>query len=97
LRQLLAHTAGLPDYWNDGPFGEDGLNDFQRDYVADPDRVFEPRGLIAYAKGLTPIARPGTQHHYSDTGYVLVGLVIEALAGVPYHKAMRDRVFTPLG
>jgi len=97
LRQLLAHTAGLPDYWNDGPFGADGLNDFQRDYIADPDRVFQPRELIAYAKNLMPIGRPGIRHHYSDTGYVLVGLMIEALAGAPYHEVMRDRIFTPLG
>jgi D-alanyl-D-alanine carboxypeptidase len=98
LRQLLAHTAGLPDYWNDGPFDpDDGLNDFQRDYLDDPDRVFEPRELIAYAKLLAPIAAPGDGFHYSDTGYVVVGLVIEALAGAPYHQAMRDRILAPLG
>jgi D-alanyl-D-alanine carboxypeptidase len=97
LRQLLAHTAGLPDYWNDGPFGSDGLNDFQRDYLDDPERVFEPRELIAYAKLLAPIARPGVGHHYSDTGYVLVGLMIEALGGAPYHQVMRDRILAPLG
>jgi D-alanyl-D-alanine carboxypeptidase len=97
LRQLLAHTAGLPDYWNDGPFGPDGLNDFQRDYLDDPDRVFAPRELIAYAKRLAPIARPDVRYHYCDTGYVLAGLVIEALGGAPFHQVMRDRILAPLG
>jgi D-alanyl-D-alanine carboxypeptidase len=97
LRQVLSHTAGLPDYWNDGPFGDDDQNPFQRDYNDDLDRTFEPRELIAYAKDLDPIAKPGATYHYSDTGYVLIGLVIEALAGKPYHQVMRDRILTPLG
>ncbi|HTL35663.1 MAG TPA: serine hydrolase domain-containing protein, partial [Kofleriaceae bacterium] len=97
LRQLMHHTAGLPDYWNDGPFGSDGMNAFQRAYVADPDRMFEPRELVEYARHLTPIALPGTKHHYTDTGYVLLGLVIEQLAGKPYHQVMRERILTPLG
>jgi D-alanyl-D-alanine carboxypeptidase len=97
LRQLLHHTAGLPDYWNDGPFGDDDENVFQRAYNADDDRLFEPREVLAYARQLTPIARPGGAHHYSDTGYVLVGLVAEALGGKPYHQLLRERIFAPLG
>lgn len=97
LHQLLQHTAGLPDYWNDGPFDRNDENVFQRAYNADEDRLFQPRELLAYARQLTPITRPGTAHHYSDTGYVLLGLVAEALGGKPYHELLRERIFLPLG
>jgi D-alanyl-D-alanine carboxypeptidase len=97
LRQLLQHTAGLPDYWNDGPFDDNDENVFQRAYNADEDRLFQPRELLAYARQLTPIARPGVEHHYSDTGYVLAGLIAEALGGKPYHVLLRERIFTKLG
>jgi D-alanyl-D-alanine carboxypeptidase len=97
LRQLLQHTAGLPDYWNDGPFDGNQENVFQRAYNADDNRMFQPREVIAYARQLTPIGRPGVAHHYSDTGYVLLGLVVEALGGKPYHQLLRERIFTPLG
>jgi CubicO group peptidase (beta-lactamase class C family) len=54
IRQLLQHTAGLPDYWNDGPFDDNDENVFQRAYNADDDRLFEPREVLAYARQLTP-------------------------------------------
>jgi D-alanyl-D-alanine carboxypeptidase len=94
LHQLLQHTAGLPDYWNDGPFDRNDENVFQRAYNADDNRLFQPRELLAYARQLTPISRPGVMHHYSDTGYVLVALVTEALGGKPYHQLLRERIFT---
>jgi D-alanyl-D-alanine carboxypeptidase len=97
IRQLLAHRAGLPDYWNDGPFGADGLNDFQRVYVADDQHVFTPDEVLAYARTLAPIDRPGATFHYTDTGYVLLGRAIEAAAGAPYHQVVRDEILTPLG
>jgi D-alanyl-D-alanine carboxypeptidase len=97
VRQLLQHTAGLPDYWNDGPFGDDDESVFQRAYNADENRLFHPREVLDYARQLTPISRPGGAHHYSDTGYVLLGLVAEALGGKPYHTLLRERIFTPLG
>lgn len=97
LRQLLQHSAGLPDYWNDGPFDRNDENVFQRAYNADDNRLFQPREVLAYARQLTPIARPGVGFHYADTGYVLVGLVTEALGGKPYHELLRERIFTPLG
>jgi D-alanyl-D-alanine carboxypeptidase len=97
VRQLLQHTAGLPDYWNDGPFGDDDENVFQRAYNADENRLFQPREVLAYARQLTPISRPGGAYHYSDTGYVLLGLIAEALGGKPYHTLLRERIFTPLG
>ena len=43
------------------------------------------------------LSLPGNAFHYSDTGYVLLGLVVERVSGVPLHRAMSDRLFAPLG
>lgn len=40
---------------------------------------------------------PGTAFHYSDTGYILLGLLIEAVGGQPLHQAFRRRIFDPMG
>ena len=43
------------------------------------------------------LAAPGAAFHYSDTGYVLLGLVIEATTGLPLHQALQQRLLAPLG
>lgn len=96
LRQLLQHTSGLPDYWADPPFVEPGVNSFLRAFMADTQRVWEPLELIDYARDLNPIGRPGEVWHYSDTNYVLLGLLLEKLEGKPYDVVIRDRILTPL-
>ncbi len=42
------------------------------------------------------LSQPGTAFHYADTGYVLLGLVIETVLGKPLHQALRERLFAPL-
>lgn len=97
LRQLLGHTSGLPDYWLDGPFVEPGVNAFVVDFDADPDRFWTPPEILAYVPDLDPIGPPGAQYHYGDTGYVMLGMLIERLAGMPYDAVMRARILEPLG
>lgn len=97
LRQLLAHTSGLPDFWVDGPFVSPGVNAFLADFNADRDHVWTPEEILAYVPDLDPIGAPGAQFHYGDTGYVMMGMLIERLAGVPYHVVLRERILDPLG
>lgn len=92
VRQLLRHQAGLFDYaMSSGFFGT---------IVEDPSHVWTPRemleGSIVWG---APHAAPGTgySYHYSDTGYVLLGLIIEHLDGRPLHEAYRARILDPLG
>jgi CubicO group peptidase (beta-lactamase class C family) len=84
VRHLLQHTSGLPDY-------EDFVPDTQTAQVHDAD---VPR-LIARASG-TKFA-PGTRYAYSNTGYVLLALLVERLSGRPFADVLRDRIFRPLG
>jgi len=72
--ELLHHTSGIPDY-ADARFV---LNVYH-----DPLRPWTPRQLVAYAVDHPPLFPPGTQWSYSNTNYVLLGLIIDAVDRVP--------------
>lgn len=92
VRQLLTHASGLFDYAMSSSF-------FER-IAADPGHVWTPREMLegAIAWG-TPHFLPGQGYGYaySDTGYVLLGLIIEHLDGRPLHDSYRARIIDPLG
>ncbi len=81
VRHLLNHTAGLREH-----ISEDRL----RRHGANPDRVWTAREQLdlAMAAG-TPLTEPGAEFHYSDTGYILLGAMIERYTGQPLHAALR--------
>ena len=85
LRQLLSHTAGLQDYWpQDYPF-------------AAMKTATSPQGIVdRWAKKPLDYV-PGTRWQYSNTGYVIAGLVAEKAAGEPLMAYLQRRVFAPLG
>ncbi|MDH3680217.1 MAG: class A beta-lactamase-related serine hydrolase [Acidimicrobiia bacterium] len=90
IRQLLTHTTGLVDRPFDTPFVDE--------VGADPDRVWQPRELLEYTMAhAEPLFAPGADYHYSDDGYVLAGLVIEAVTEQPLHEVYRELVLDPLG
>lgn len=65
--------------------------------LADPQRIWLPKELIALSTAHTPYFTPGTDWHYANTNYVLLGLVIEAATGRSVGDELRDRIFQPLG
>jgi D-alanyl-D-alanine carboxypeptidase len=97
IRQLLNHTSGLPDFWLDPPYVRGEANAFVVAFDDDPERLWEPRQILPYAAQLTPAGRPGETYHYSDTGYLLLGLLIEQVTRRPLHQAYRELLFEPLG
>jgi CubicO group peptidase (beta-lactamase class C family) len=82
VRHLLTHTSGIPDYTTDAM-------DYRRDYTEDD--------LEKMAFGLTPEFPPGSRWNYSNTGYVLLGIIIHKASGQFYGDVLRERIFTPLG
>jgi D-alanyl-D-alanine carboxypeptidase len=89
-RQLLTHTAGVPNYFADPAF----LTQVR----AEPDRAWQPVELVDHAAAhQTPPFPPGQGFQYSDTGYVITGILIEQVTGRPLHQVYRDLVFDPLG
>ncbi|MFM9828110.1 MAG: serine hydrolase domain-containing protein [Sphingomonas sp.] len=85
IRQLLSHTSGLQDYWP---------QDYSFPLMATPTT---PQGIVdRWAKKPLDFA-PGTQWQYSNTGYVVAGMIVERVAGVSLLDYLQARVFKPLG
>lgn len=96
-RQLLSHTSGVADFFGDGEPLPGGSLPFVAKMQEDPDKLWDPLELIAWTKStLRPHFPPGGGWHYADTGFVLAGLIVEAVAGRALHEVMRRRLFEPL-
>ena len=97
VRQLLAHRSGLADYFNDGSPGSNGYPPFVELMVEHPTRRFEGAEIVRWVRDhLGPVAAPGAAYHYSDTGYVLLGLMLELAYGATLQEIYRSEVFEPL-
>lgn len=81
VRHLLTHTSGLKDYGDEF--------DYRRDYTDDE--------LLAVMQKLPLEFVPGTQWSYSNSGYLVLGLLTTRLAGKHWGEFQRERLFTPLG
>ena len=85
IRQILSHTSGYQDYW-------------PQDYVMP--MMLQP---VTAQKILDTWARkpldfePGTKWQYSNTNYVIAGLIVEKASGEPLLQFLQEKVFTPLG
>ncbi len=88
VRQLLDHTSGIRDYLSTKQFIRARNRDSLRETQAEK---------LAYAYGKPAYHTPGTQHTYSNTNYVLLGLLVEELRGIPLWEAVDDYIAKPLG
>ena len=82
VRNLLTHTSGIPDY-------TDGVLDMRKDYTEDD--------LAKFAFGLPLEFPPGSRWNYSNTGYVLLGVIVHKVSGSFHGDVLATRVFKPLG
>ncbi|MGR4880127.1 serine hydrolase domain-containing protein [Streptomyces sp. LARHCF249] len=89
VRQLLQHTSGLPDY-------TDYMVD---DYRGEASRhtYYQPRALLDTALAHKALFDPGTGWSYSNTNYVLAGLLIEKVTGRPLAEQITHRVIDRIG
>lgn len=92
LRDLLQHTSGLYDYTAD-VFPEHSA----ATYYAHRWHAYRPARLVALAMRHEPAFPPGTDWEYSNTNYVLAGMIIEKVTGRSWEQEVRDRVLRPLG
>lgn len=86
LEQLCDGTSGLGDY-------EPRLLPM---FLQTPDRVWNPRELVAYGVGSTTDVAPGSAFRDSDAGYLLVGLAVERATGRTAAELLEEYVFEPL-
>ncbi|SEM03234.1 serine hydrolase domain-containing protein [Streptacidiphilus jiangxiensis] len=91
VRELLNQTSGLYDPTTDPAFFAPYLERHDMSYVLTPRRV------VAEASAHRPLFAPGTRWNYSNTNYLVAGLVIEAVTGHSAGREITDRILRPLG
>ena len=85
IRQLLSHTSGLQDFW-------------PQDYLfADMTQPTAPQGIVDKWARKPLDYEPGSRYQYSNTGYVVAGMIAEKVSGEPLLQFLDRRIFTPLG
>ena len=85
IHHLLTHTSGIPSYT--------GLPDYQKTMMMP--RTIEQ--MVAVFRDLPLEFAPGEKFKYNNSGYFLLGVIIEKVAGKKYDEALRDEIFAPLG
>ncbi|MFG2204631.1 serine hydrolase domain-containing protein [Kitasatospora sp. NPDC048715] len=85
VRQLLQHTSGLPEYVD-----KDSI-------LTSPNRYYEPRELLDAALARKAHFAPGTRWEYSNTNYLLAGLIIQKVTGRPLGEEINRRVVDRIG
>ncbi|HYL84671.1 MAG TPA: serine hydrolase domain-containing protein [Candidatus Angelobacter sp.] len=92
VRNLLNHTSGLPDY-------EDLMDAVEKSKGT----VWSPEKQIQDAEVLELLKKeakgkfaPGTSWSYSNSGYVVLGLIVAKVSGKPYREFLHERIFAPL-
>jgi CubicO group peptidase (beta-lactamase class C family) len=84
IRQLLSHTSGLSDFWP---------QDYSFEAMSRPTK---PQGIVD-RWGKQPLDfEPGDQWQYSNTGYVVAGMIAEKVSGEPLVKFLKRKIFDPL-
>jgi D-alanyl-D-alanine carboxypeptidase len=88
LRMLLQHTSGLYSYTDPA---------FMTAVIAHPRARYRPEQLVAAALQHPLTFAPGTGWAYSDTGYIVVGMILHRVTGRTPADLIRDRIARPLG
>lgn len=88
IRHLLMQTSGLFDVFYDLLKKMRGNLDFR----------ITTREAVEWGKAnLKPVSAPGKKHHYTDTNYYLLGLIVESITGKTFAEVMHEKIFKPLG
>jgi D-alanyl-D-alanine carboxypeptidase len=89
LRQMADMTSGIASYTED--------EQWVKEWSSDRDRVWEPEELAQIGIKESPLFEPGTEWFYSNTNYVLLGLVLQQATGEPIGGLYREQIIEPLG
>jgi D-alanyl-D-alanine carboxypeptidase len=109
LIQLLTHRSGMvddnvvtdrPAYYLSlikDPKLRAQLLDLKRRYATNPALEFSPMIWVRVAAAVPPLFPPGSDYHYSNTGFVVLGMVASRATGKSMPTLYRERIFRPLG
>jgi CubicO group peptidase (beta-lactamase class C family) len=85
INQLLTHTSGIPNFTSFPEF----KSRIERNYI-------HPSDLIELLNGKDLDFKPGDEHMYSNSGYYLLGMIIEVVSGMSFEDYLRENIFQPL-
>ena len=85
IHHLLTHTSGVHSYTDDPRYGK---------LMAHPENV---TSMIAKFNGMPLDFKPGEKFHYSNSGYFLLGAIIEKVSGQKYEAFLKEAIFDPVG
>jgi D-alanyl-D-alanine carboxypeptidase len=91
VRLLLNHSSGLPDYLNEP------TSTFDKQATADPEKMWEPADIVTATNNDPRYFDPGKGWHYSNTNYLVVGLILEKVSGTTIENLIQRRIILPLG
>lgn len=89
VRQLLDHSSGIYNYIRNTQFQTASLNNLVKEWT--------PEELLGYARGRKAYFKPGEDVEYSNTNYVLLGMIISKIENKPFYEVFEEKIFTPLG
>src|SRR5687768_885985 len=88
VRQLMNHTSGLVRY--------EFKDQFTKDLTENPDKVWKPAELVSYLLDEKPPFEAGKGWDYSDTNYIMLGMIIEKVTGRKFYDEANRRLLKPL-
>ena len=88
VRQLMNHTSGLVRY--------EFKDQFTKDLTANPEKTWKPAELVAYLLDEKPPFAAGNGWDYSDTNYIVLGMIIEKVTGRKFYDEANRRLLKPL-
>ncbi len=86
MRHLLSHTSGLPDY-----------EAAHTKYWLAGGKPVSAKFVLDFLSGRPLEFEPGSRWSYSNSGYYLLGMIVERVSGQPYGEFVRDEIAAPLG
>lgn len=93
IKHLLSHTSGVNDYFEGKTIDKTKFIDL---VLNEPNKIWTPLELIEFTQEhQQPLSKPGKEFHYSDTGYVLLGLILEEVYQKPFHILLHEKILTP--
>ena len=93
IQHLIGNTSGLGDFYEEKPKVGKPFLDIMLD---EPSRYWSAKETIEWTKQqISPRFKPGEKVHYTNTGFNLLGLVIEEVTSKPYHQVLHEMIFQP--
>jgi D-alanyl-D-alanine carboxypeptidase len=95
VRHLMMHRSGVADHVYDPRFAVEARK-MTAALDSNPDAYFKPADLVAFIVKRKALFPPGKGFAYTDTGYILLGMIIERAGGASYYDQVRKRFLEPL-